>query len=186
MAERIHLFPYRTQKLSSLAPKVLSGRLLGRIGHRHISFNASVFPVRCFYIYAVFILRAMATWLFGYDFTRAHWRARCFYAVSGSSVYLIRWFYAFFRFIDLPGALFFMSRVMVLKIIENGKWINECVCFILRASSGNTKRGFGQCLGSIRSQFDADTRHIENNREWQMNKRMRVFYWSKQIFYCVG
>ena len=65
MAERIHLFPYRTQKLSSLAPKVLSGRLLGRIGHRHISFNASVFPVRCFYIYAIFMLRVMPIWLFG-------------------------------------------------------------------------------------------------------------------------
>ena len=54
MAERIHLFPYRTQKLSSLAPKVLSGRLLGRIGHRHISFNASVF--RC----VVFLYRFWA------------------------------------------------------------------------------------------------------------------------------
>ena len=41
MAKRIHLFPSRTQKLSSLAPKVLSGWPLGRIGHRHILFLVS-------------------------------------------------------------------------------------------------------------------------------------------------
>ena len=35
MAERFHLFPYRTQKLSFLTPKVLVGTLTGRIGHRH-------------------------------------------------------------------------------------------------------------------------------------------------------
>lgn len=33
--------------------------------------------------------------------------------------------------------------------------------------------GLDEC---IRSQFDADTRHIENNREWQMNKQMRSLY----------
>ena len=37
MAERIHLFPFRTQKLSFLTPKVLSGPPLGRIGHRRFS-----------------------------------------------------------------------------------------------------------------------------------------------------
>ena len=35
IAERFHLFPYRTQKLSFLTPKVLVGTLTGRIGHRH-------------------------------------------------------------------------------------------------------------------------------------------------------
>ena len=35
--ERIHLFPFRTQKLSSLSPKVLSGTPLGRIGCCHLS-----------------------------------------------------------------------------------------------------------------------------------------------------
>ena len=38
MAERIHLFPFRTQKLSFLTPKVLCGTPLGRIGHRRFSF----------------------------------------------------------------------------------------------------------------------------------------------------
>ena len=37
MAERFHLFPFRTQKLSFLTPKVLCGTPLGRIGHRRFS-----------------------------------------------------------------------------------------------------------------------------------------------------
>ena len=32
MAERFHLFPFRTQKLSSSVPKILGGRLPGKIG----------------------------------------------------------------------------------------------------------------------------------------------------------
>ena len=39
MAERIHLFSFRTQKLSSPAPKVLCGQLHGRIGRRRISLK---------------------------------------------------------------------------------------------------------------------------------------------------
>ena len=35
IAERSHLFPFRTQKLSSPAPKVLVGLLTGRIGRCH-------------------------------------------------------------------------------------------------------------------------------------------------------
>ena len=38
IAERSHLFPFRTQKLSSPAPKVLVGSLTGRIGRRHFPF----------------------------------------------------------------------------------------------------------------------------------------------------
>ena len=34
MALRSHLFPYRTQKLSSIAPKVVGGSLPARIGSR--------------------------------------------------------------------------------------------------------------------------------------------------------
>ena len=34
IAKRIHLFPYRTQKLSSIAPKVVGGSLPARIGRR--------------------------------------------------------------------------------------------------------------------------------------------------------
>ena len=34
MALRPHLFPYRTQKLSSVAPKVVGGSLPARIGRR--------------------------------------------------------------------------------------------------------------------------------------------------------
>ena len=32
IAPRVHPFPYRTRKLSSLAPKILGGRLPGKIG----------------------------------------------------------------------------------------------------------------------------------------------------------
>ena len=32
LAVRFHLFPYRTQKLSSLAPKILNWRRFGKIG----------------------------------------------------------------------------------------------------------------------------------------------------------
>ena len=32
IARRIHLFPFRTQKLSSLAPMVLGGQPPGRVG----------------------------------------------------------------------------------------------------------------------------------------------------------
>ena len=39
MAVRTHLFPFRTQKLSSLAPKVLVGTPTGRIGRCRISIN---------------------------------------------------------------------------------------------------------------------------------------------------
>ena len=41
MAKRIHLFSYRTQKLSSLAPRVLRWRRLGRVGHCRI-FQSSI------------------------------------------------------------------------------------------------------------------------------------------------
>ena len=37
MKQRIHLFPFRTQKLSSALPKVLYGTLYGRIGSCRIS-----------------------------------------------------------------------------------------------------------------------------------------------------
>ena len=33
-ARRVHPYPYRTRKLSSLASKILSGQLLGKIEHR--------------------------------------------------------------------------------------------------------------------------------------------------------
>ena len=36
IAEGSHLFPFRTQSLSSLAPMVLRGQLRGRVGHRHL------------------------------------------------------------------------------------------------------------------------------------------------------
>ena len=45
MAERSHLFPFRTQKLSFLTPKVLSGTPLGRIGHCRFSFFESLSEV---------------------------------------------------------------------------------------------------------------------------------------------
>ena len=41
IAQRIHLYSSRTQKLSSAAPKVLDGQLSGRIGRRHIIFLVS-------------------------------------------------------------------------------------------------------------------------------------------------
>ena len=36
IAKRIHLFPFRTQKLSSLALMVLGGQLPGRVRHSHV------------------------------------------------------------------------------------------------------------------------------------------------------
>ena len=36
IAKRIHLFPFRTQKLSSLALMVLGGKLPGRVGHSQV------------------------------------------------------------------------------------------------------------------------------------------------------
>ena len=39
MALRSHLFPYRTQKLSSIAPKVVGGSLPARIGRRDTTWN---------------------------------------------------------------------------------------------------------------------------------------------------
>ena len=38
IAKRIHLFPFRTQKLSSLALMVLGGKLPGRVGRSHVIF----------------------------------------------------------------------------------------------------------------------------------------------------
>ena len=36
IAVRQHLFPFRTQSLSSQAPMVLRGQLRGRVGRRHL------------------------------------------------------------------------------------------------------------------------------------------------------
>ena len=38
IAKRIHLFPYRTQKLSSLAAMVLGGQPPGRVARSHVVF----------------------------------------------------------------------------------------------------------------------------------------------------
>ena len=46
MKQRIHLFPFRTQKLSSALPKVLSGPPLGRIGSCRISIKMTVFQAK--------------------------------------------------------------------------------------------------------------------------------------------
>ena len=37
IAMRVHLFPSRTQKLSSFAPTILGGRLPGKIGNANIT-----------------------------------------------------------------------------------------------------------------------------------------------------
>ena len=43
MAKRSHLFPFRTQQLSSLAPMVLGGQPPGRVGRRwfHRTYHES-------------------------------------------------------------------------------------------------------------------------------------------------
>ena len=46
MKQRIHLFPFRTQKLSSALPKVLYGTLYGRIGSCRISIKMTVFRLK--------------------------------------------------------------------------------------------------------------------------------------------
>ena len=57
MAVRTHLFPFRTQKLSLLAPKVLVGRPTGRIGRCRISKNKRVTLLLLFYfLHTVIIL----------------------------------------------------------------------------------------------------------------------------------
>ena len=55
MAVRTHLFPFRTQKLSSLAPKVLVGTPTGRIGRCRISINKRG-TLYLFYLYIAIIL----------------------------------------------------------------------------------------------------------------------------------
>ena len=40
IAERLHLFPSRTQKLSSLALKILGGKLPGKLGRRRFFYKA--------------------------------------------------------------------------------------------------------------------------------------------------
>ena len=42
IAVRVHLFPSRTQKLSSLAPTILCGRLHGKIGNANIEKNSLI------------------------------------------------------------------------------------------------------------------------------------------------
>ena len=48
MAKRIHLYPSRTQKLSSSAPKILGGRLPGKIGHCRFWRKQAVYAA-CFF-----------------------------------------------------------------------------------------------------------------------------------------
>ena len=51
IAKRIHLFPYRTQKLSSLAAMVLGGRPPGRVARSHVIFFLFLSPLKLvFYI----------------------------------------------------------------------------------------------------------------------------------------
>ena len=40
MTVRFHLFPFRTQKLSSLVPKIVSWKRLVKIGSRRLDQNA--------------------------------------------------------------------------------------------------------------------------------------------------
>ena len=42
MTKRFHLFPYRTQKLSSSVPMVLDWQRSGRVGRRRIPINSVV------------------------------------------------------------------------------------------------------------------------------------------------
>lgn len=53
IAWRIHLFSFRTQKLSFSAPKVLVGWLTGRIGRCHIPFNTALCGVFYCEIYII-------------------------------------------------------------------------------------------------------------------------------------
>ena len=44
IAERTHLFPSRTQKLSSPAPMILGGKLPGKVGRRPFDKEGSYEP----------------------------------------------------------------------------------------------------------------------------------------------
>ncbi len=51
IAARVHLFPFRTQKLSSFAPKILCGRLHGKIGNANIPEGGNSCPLFLIGIY---------------------------------------------------------------------------------------------------------------------------------------
>ena len=45
LTQRVHLYPFRTQKLSSAVPKILVWRRTGKIGHsRHIAGSFKQLP----------------------------------------------------------------------------------------------------------------------------------------------
>ena len=44
IAQGVHLFPFRTEKLSLVTPMVLHGRLCGRVGSCQASFNKKEQP----------------------------------------------------------------------------------------------------------------------------------------------
>ena len=48
IAGRLHLFPSRTQKLSSLAPMILGGKLPGKVGRCRFFITRKA-PFRCFF-----------------------------------------------------------------------------------------------------------------------------------------
>ena len=54
MAEEIHLFPYRTQKLSLLTPMVLGGRPPGRLGSCQ-TYKISSILINRGYLYKIFL-----------------------------------------------------------------------------------------------------------------------------------
>ena len=51
IAARVHLFPFRTQKLSSLAPTILGGRLPGKIGNANTRAPGAILVL---FLFAVF------------------------------------------------------------------------------------------------------------------------------------
>ena len=49
LTQRVHLYPFRTQKLSSAVPKILVWRRTGKIGHsRHIAGSDDSLPAKIF------------------------------------------------------------------------------------------------------------------------------------------
>ena len=77
LAVRIHLFSYRTQKLSSLAPKILNRRRFGKIGCCCIHEKGTVLKNERFFFCVVLLLPLFGAILFfckaEFDYLVAAW-----------------------------------------------------------------------------------------------------------------
>ena len=74
MTVRFHLFPFRTQKLSSLVPKIVRWKRRVKIGSRRLEQNASGFLLRRFLLH------------FGRDFGTGSFRIGSYSRAAGQEI----------------------------------------------------------------------------------------------------